>query len=640
MASIFLSYDRDDEVRARPIAAFLERAGHSVWWDRQIRGGREFASEIEAALEAAERVVVLWSERAVKSAWVRDEAAVGRDTGRLVPASLDGTPPPLGFRQFQTIDLSRTKGRGRSPQLQALLEAVGQQTTETKQSSSGTGSGSPRRPLLIAGALLFLLSCAAGVIWLWRSQSLAEQPRIAIAPADGSPLSRQVAHDVALALANLPGGDSPSYELLEASDGQTTKADLVLTTGATEAGGRERRDLALRAPNKAILWSASIAQSTAASANLREQLAVQVERALSCAAEALSYRRESIQQDTLKLYLAGCTTFDNAYGANADNFERIKLFEQVIAKAPHFEPAWARLLISEADELSSVDDLSALQATISSQIKRADALGLDFGELYVARAAVLSPADFVGIFRSFDEGIKRHPDNASLVRSRAERFLYVGRMNDSVGDAARAVELDRLSPANQETLVSSYAYAGNTDAAYAQLRKAEQLWPGAGAIVNARYRLDVRYGDPKEALALLQDPTLQGPMQSEQAAFIRARLDPTPANIERAIAEDQKIYQQYPAFIAPIVQTLAQFGRIDEVLDILLQYKGGDLSGLAAEVLFRPAFRDVWRDPRSIAAAAHLGLLHYWKATGKWPDFCADPALPYSCKKEAAKYRV
>jgi hypothetical protein len=50
--------------------------------------------------------------------------------------------------------------------------------------------------------------------------------------------------------------------------------------------------------------------------------------------------------------------------------------------------------------------------------------------------------------------------------------------------------------------------------------------------------------------------------------------------------------------------------------------------------------RDVWRDPRSIAAAAHLGLLAYWKKSGQWPDFCFDPLLPYDCKKEAAKYPV
>lgn len=111
-----------------------------------------------------------------------------------------------------------------------------------------------------------------------------------------------------------------------------------------------------------------------------------------------------------------------------------------------------------------------------------------------------------------------------------------------------------------------------------------------------------------------------------------------PTKLRRAIAEDRKIYGQYPEFIQQIVQALAQFGRKDEVFDILLHYRGQ--GGLVAEVLFRPAFRDVWRDPRSMAAAADLGLLHYWKVSGVWPDFCSDPTLPYNCKKEAAKYRV
>jgi len=27
----------------------------------------------------------------------------------------------------------------------------------------------------------------------------------------------------------------------------------------------------------------------------------------------------------------------------------------------------------------------------------------------------------------------------------------------------------------------------------------------------------------------------------------------------------------------------------------------------------------------------------YWRKSGKWPDFCFDPKLPYDCKVEAAK---
>ena len=89
MAKVFLSYDRDDQAAARKIAVALEKAGHAVWWDRNIRGGSEYAQEIERALADADSVVVLWSQRSILSAWVRDEAAAGRDSGRLIPVRID-----------------------------------------------------------------------------------------------------------------------------------------------------------------------------------------------------------------------------------------------------------------------------------------------------------------------------------------------------------------------------------------------------------------------------------------------------------------------------------------------------------------------------------------------------------------------
>src|SRR5688572_7275033 len=90
MPSLFLSYARGDMERIRPLAAALEQAGHDVWWDRHIAGGQEFSGAIEQALSAADAVIVCWSAQAIGSAWVRDEAAAGRDTGRLIPVSLDG----------------------------------------------------------------------------------------------------------------------------------------------------------------------------------------------------------------------------------------------------------------------------------------------------------------------------------------------------------------------------------------------------------------------------------------------------------------------------------------------------------------------------------------------------------------------
>jgi len=123
VARVFLSYAREDSDAAKQLADAVGRAGHEVWWDQHIQGGSRFSRAIDQALKDAEAVIVLWSTGSVESAWVQDEAAEGRDSGRLVPVLLDTCKPPLGFRQFQSVDLSRWRG-GEGPELQALLGAI------------------------------------------------------------------------------------------------------------------------------------------------------------------------------------------------------------------------------------------------------------------------------------------------------------------------------------------------------------------------------------------------------------------------------------------------------------------------------------------------------------------------------------
>ena len=106
MSSLFISYARDNEAAAERLVHALECAGHQVWWDRHLPGGVEYSRAIEAALRDSDKVLVLWSDQAVESAWVRDEAVVARDGGKLVPLTIDGSAPPLGFRQFHTIDIA------------------------------------------------------------------------------------------------------------------------------------------------------------------------------------------------------------------------------------------------------------------------------------------------------------------------------------------------------------------------------------------------------------------------------------------------------------------------------------------------------------------------------------------------------
>ena len=111
MGRIFLSYAREDADAARTFAGALEGAGHEVWWDHRLRAGSRFSWDIADALRTAEAVVVLWSKVSVESAWVQDEAAEGLEDSKLVPVTLDGTKPPLGFRQYHAIQMDGWRSR-------------------------------------------------------------------------------------------------------------------------------------------------------------------------------------------------------------------------------------------------------------------------------------------------------------------------------------------------------------------------------------------------------------------------------------------------------------------------------------------------------------------------------------------------
>jgi hypothetical protein len=109
VADIFLSYAREDELRARAVAGELESRGWSVFWDRRIPTGHDFGEHLQQQINAARCIVVLWSKASVASRFVRDEATEGLD-GRLVPALIEAVNQPLGFRQLQAADLRNWHG--------------------------------------------------------------------------------------------------------------------------------------------------------------------------------------------------------------------------------------------------------------------------------------------------------------------------------------------------------------------------------------------------------------------------------------------------------------------------------------------------------------------------------------------------
>lgn len=633
MARLFLSYVREDAGSARALAGLLEKANHSVWWDRHIKGGEQFALEIEVALKAAERVIVLWSSRSVDSPWVRDEAAAGRDTGRLVPISLDGTSPPLGFGQYHTINFSGWRGQGKPAAFDSLLEALTTPATMVDRLPARFRPSRPwQRRLLWFGPLFTLVGIG---IYAALFLTAPRTTTVSVEPANADPVAMAAARDLSIRLGSMEAANAGLFDLSMPSSGESKDADLLLQVGGENSEALSSRDVTvLNGRKRTILWAGHFQQPAKKAAYLPAQVSTTAARVLSCAVEAIADKKAKLSDEVTKLYLAGCSKLAEEYDETTDKV--VPLLEKVVQRAPEFTPAWARLLYSES---IAVDGLPAspMRATLKRHYQEARRRGIQTGAIYVAQAALLASNRYFDRIRLLERGVAAYPTDPMLHSALGDWLMRVGRQNDAIDHARRASELDPISPAARMRYVWTLAHSGKPGALN-ELAQAERSWPGANNIELARLSYEMRYGDPRVAQKMIEEGSSRWG-QEAVIAFLQARLDPTRANIDRAVAAQEQMHRQFPVYVSGLVVTLATFGRNEEALQALLAYKHPEAAGFNSEGWFRSATRGMRHDPRFMQAMSRVGLVDYWARSGKWPDFCFDPKLPYDCKKVAAKYR-
>lgn len=207
MSDIFISYASADRERAKLLSTALVDRGWSVWWDRTIPPGMEYAEVIEQALDSSTCVVVLWSAASVASSWVKTEAAEALQRRILVPALIEDTKIPLEFRRLQAADLSQWRGEASHPELEKFLTAVGAKIhggerprrDETQVVAppppppprSAVPPGRPARAAWPALALVgVLIAIAAGLVLVRSRPTDGNAPAVAAQPP--GPSSRPV----------------------------------------------------------------------------------------------------------------------------------------------------------------------------------------------------------------------------------------------------------------------------------------------------------------------------------------------------------------------------------------------------------------------------------------------------------------
>ncbi len=124
MAQVFVSYSHLNVRQVGRIVDGLKAEGYSLWWDERLRSADDYGRDIEAALDQARCVVVVWSSSARNSLWVRAEANAALEQDKLVQVAADSAKPPLPFTMLQLLDLSRWRGDREALEWQKLPESI------------------------------------------------------------------------------------------------------------------------------------------------------------------------------------------------------------------------------------------------------------------------------------------------------------------------------------------------------------------------------------------------------------------------------------------------------------------------------------------------------------------------------------
>lgn len=124
MTRIFLSYAREDQAVAQRMVDALAREGLEAWWDHEIPPGRSWDEVIGGRIASASVIVALWSTNSIMSNFVKEEAQLAYDAGKLLPVRIDEVDPPMGFRRMQAANLIGWRGEAEHRQWRVLVDEI------------------------------------------------------------------------------------------------------------------------------------------------------------------------------------------------------------------------------------------------------------------------------------------------------------------------------------------------------------------------------------------------------------------------------------------------------------------------------------------------------------------------------------
>jgi TolB-like protein/Tfp pilus assembly protein PilF len=621
-ATLFLSYARADRARAEQLADDLAKAGHTVWWDALIEGGAQFAASIRAALETADVVIVLWSRHSVDSDWVRDEAALGRDRHRLIPLTLDRTLPPLGFRQYQSIDLSHWRGRFDAPEIAAIDRAIAIAMGQPPVPLPSARRVSRRKALAI-GAGVGALAIGGGAWFAWDEGWIgsvgAAGLSIAVLPfrnLSGQPdqdfLSEGLTEEIRAALARNPAlkvmastSSNAAHELGDDVKSITRELGVTyLLEGSVRRSGDMVRVSTDLTDGKTGFsqWSQTVDRKLTDLFAFQSEIAATVANAMSVrVATSAPAPGGTHNIQAYENFLRGRSLFNQAKDEASDR-QALALYELAIGADPKFAMAYAaqsRALASIAAQHAKGSELKSLYAAAIASARKAIELAPTLAEAHLALGYALftGKLDVRGARPSYDRAYQLGRGNADILLLFALYCSRAGRPDEARAAITRALVLDPLNP-------RAFRAAGSIE--YAARRYADALPPLDRAL---KLNPKITNAHSFKGNCLMQLGRLQEARAEFEAEPLPSFRLPGLAIIDHRLgnqAEAQKSFSQLVSEVGDAAlyqqaEVLAQWGRNDDAIAALERARAVGDSGLiylATDPLLdplraRPDFRNL-----------------------------------------------
>lgn len=490
MSDVFVSYKAEDKRRVRPLVEALESNGYSVWWDEQIGGGSAWRQSIEAELNKAKCVIVVWSKRSVspEGTFVQDEATRAQQRHVYVPVLIDKVQLPLGFGETQALPLTGWRGDRSDARYEAVLSAVTRLAGKGDRSASPATARTPvsRRAVVMGGAVAAAAVAGGGAWILLKPQSAAASDSIAVLPFENlSGDSAQAYFAAGIAgeirniltrIAGLKVAGSTSSEAVRDEDARTAAkklgVDNILTGNVRQTPSAIRITAELIDGRSGLAkWSQNYDRAPGDVIRIQTDIAERVTRALAVALGASARKALAAETSNVTAQSLAFEARDLSWQFTIPAFQRcLQLLDQAIALDPNYGRAYAL-------KAFVANHLATQTARTPAELARGRAEALEYAKTAVSKAPDL-PIARSGLgfayaltlqvrnsLREHDVAVSLPGGEPDVLRNYGYAMSSSGKPDEALRYVDEALALDPLNAGSHQAHVSVLFKAGRYEEA-------------------------------------------------------------------------------------------------------------------------------------------------------------------------------